>query len=70
MRSVNRRTFLLTLALLAGLAACLLLGRALALARLFFFAEIASRGLYLLGRMGLVLVVGLWLVFVLRKKRD
>ncbi len=70
MRSVTRRTFLLTIALLAGLAACLLLGRALALARLLFFAEIASRGLYLLGRMGLVLVVGLWLVFILRKKRD
>ena len=70
MRSVTLRTFLLTIALLAGLAACLLLGRALALARLLFFAEIASRGLYLLGRMGLVLVVGLWLVFILRKKRD
>ena len=70
MRSVTRRTFLLTVALLAGIAACLLLGRALALARLLFFAEIASRGLYLLGRMGLLLVVGLWLVFVLRKKRD
>lgn len=70
MRSVTRRTFLLTLARLAGIAAFLLLGRALALARLLFFAEIASRGLYILGRMGLVLIVGLWLVFILRKKRD